>query len=88
VVIVRPVKMHMSLWDNAKAIGKRFPYYVKYHAGFDHSGKLLGIKMDIYGNLGAQKNDSPLKHSESFIDSGQCWQFLGLCRCITSPVLL
>ncbi|OQV18654.1 Xanthine dehydrogenase [Hypsibius exemplaris] len=65
----RSVKMHMSLVDNLKTIGKRYPYFTKYEAGFDDSGKLLGIKMEIYCNLGSQKNDSPIGHSKSFVEN-------------------
>ncbi|XP_055348687.1 uncharacterized protein LOC129595644 [Paramacrobiotus metropolitanus] len=52
-ILRRPVKMHQSLWDNLKSIGKRFPYYVQYKAGTDGAGKLQGVVLDVYCNIGA-----------------------------------
>ncbi|XP_055334051.1 uncharacterized protein LOC129585412 [Paramacrobiotus metropolitanus] len=57
-LVNRPVKFHMNLWDNNRAIGKRFPYLTNYQAGFDNNGKLMGVILDVYGNIGAQANDS------------------------------
>ena len=44
--------MHQSLWDNFKTIGRRLPYLIKYKAGTDAAGKLAGIALDIYGDVG------------------------------------
>ncbi|XP_055352621.1 uncharacterized protein LOC129598648 isoform X2 [Paramacrobiotus metropolitanus] len=52
-LLKKPVKMHMSLWDNSRTIGKRFPYYGKYQVGFDKTGKLLSVICDVYSNTGA-----------------------------------
>ncbi|OQV23093.1 Xanthine dehydrogenase [Hypsibius exemplaris] len=52
----RPVKVHVSLWDNLRMKGRRYPYLMKYQAGTDSSGKLLGVIMDIYGDAGASDN--------------------------------
>ena len=48
----RPVKMHLSLWDNLRIKGRRFSYYMQYQAGMDANGKLVGVIMDVYANLG------------------------------------
>ena len=61
--------MFLSLWDNAKLIGKRNPYYVKYDVGFDENGKLAGIIMDAYVDCGATTMDSPIGAIGSFGDN-------------------
>lgn len=47
------------------------PYYVTYEAGFEESGKLLGVKMDLYGAHGTQKNDSPYSEIKGWLDNGK-----------------
>ncbi|GAU99071.1 hypothetical protein RvY_10117 [Ramazzottius varieornatus] len=88
-LVKRPVKMHMSLWDNMKSIGKRSPYYVTYEAGFEESGKLLGVKMDLYGAHGAQKNDSPYREIKGWLDNAYkspAWKInLWKCKTNTPP---
>ena len=62
--------MFLSLWDNAKLIGKRNPYYVKYDVGFDENGKLAGIIMDAYVDCGAAAGDSPISAIGVWGDNG------------------
>lgn len=50
--------MHMSLWDNSKMIGKRFPYFGRYQVGFDETGKLLGVLCNVYSNSGMPQYSS------------------------------
>ncbi|XP_055352624.1 uncharacterized protein LOC129598650 [Paramacrobiotus metropolitanus] len=52
-ILKRPVKMHVSLWDQSKFVGKRFPYYGKYTVGVDAQGKLLGVVCEVYCNCGS-----------------------------------
>ena len=71
----RPVKMHMSLWDNSKVVGKRFPYYMEYEAGCDDHGKLLAIKMEIYADCGMQSSGSgSISGLAKWLD-GSMWLF-------------
>ncbi|KAI8796511.1 xanthine dehydrogenase, partial [Biomphalaria glabrata] len=48
----RPVRVNVDLSTNMKLIGKRFPIYVKYKAGFSRDGKLKVIDLDMYIDSG------------------------------------
>ncbi|GAV07056.1 hypothetical protein RvY_16943 [Ramazzottius varieornatus] len=61
----RPVKMHLSLWDNFKIMGRRPPYYVKYRAATDGEGKLAAVILEIYLDAGCT-----LMHGNERILSG------------------
>ncbi|OQV18343.1 Xanthine dehydrogenase [Hypsibius exemplaris] len=66
----KPVKMFQSLWDSAKMIGKRNPYYVEYEAGFDANGKLAGIITNVYANCGQTATESPVSAVTLWGDNG------------------
>lgn len=48
----RPAKMRLARGDDMLMTGKRHPFYVEYDVGFDDSGLLHGIRMDLAGNCG------------------------------------
>ena len=67
----------MSLWDNSKVIGKRRPYYMEYEAGFDDTGRLLAIKMEIYADAGCQTQGSRnMVEIAKWLDSSMCVFYL------------
>ncbi|MFI8980991.1 xanthine dehydrogenase molybdopterin binding subunit [Ectopseudomonas khazarica] len=48
----RPTKMRLPRMEDMSMTGKRHPFYVEYDVGFDDSGLLHGIEMDLAGNCG------------------------------------
>ena len=47
-----PTKMRLLRGDDMAMTGKRHPFYVEYDVGFDDTGRLHGIAMDLAGNCG------------------------------------
>ncbi|XP_053383770.1 uncharacterized protein LOC123535779 [Mercenaria mercenaria] len=56
----RPVKLRLTLGDNMKAIGKRFPFKAVYEVGMTEVGLLNGIKLTYYADCGNSANDNSL----------------------------
>lgn len=50
-------------------IGKRCPWYAEYEVGFDSSGKLLGIKINYYVDVGCSPNDNDIVAYFDFYDN-------------------
>ena len=48
----RPVKMRLPRVDDMMTTGKRHPFYIEYDVGFDDTGRLQGIDMQLAGNCG------------------------------------
>lgn len=48
----QPVKMRLPRIDDMMMTGKRHPFYIKYDVGFDDTGRLQGIDMQLAGNCG------------------------------------
>ncbi|MGY4489888.1 xanthine dehydrogenase molybdopterin binding subunit [Pseudomonas sp. TE3610] len=48
----QPTKMRLPRVEDMSMTGKRHPFYVEYDVGFDDSGRLHGINMDLAGNCG------------------------------------
>ena len=48
----QPTKMRLLRGDDMAMTGKRHPFYVEYDVGFDDTGRLHGIAMDLAGNCG------------------------------------
>ncbi|WP_372741095.1 xanthine dehydrogenase molybdopterin binding subunit [Neptunomonas sp.] len=48
----QPVKMRLPRIDDMMMTGKRHPFYIKYDVGFDDTGRLQGIDMQLTGNCG------------------------------------
>ncbi|WP_120997960.1 xanthine dehydrogenase molybdopterin binding subunit [Stutzerimonas urumqiensis] len=48
----RPTKMRLPRMEDMTMTGKRHPFYVEYEVGFDDSGRLQGVRMDLAGNCG------------------------------------
>ncbi len=48
----RPVKMRLPRVDDMITTGKRHPFYIEYDVGFDDTGQLQGINMQLTGNCG------------------------------------
>jgi len=48
----RPTKMRLPRMEDMIMTGKRHPFYVEYDVGFDDSGMLHGIQIDLAGNCG------------------------------------
>ncbi|XP_065894835.1 uncharacterized protein [Dysidea avara] len=65
----RPVKLHMDLDSNMKMVGKRFPYYATYQAGFDNDGTINGIIMDVYSDSGCHNNDECVDLAVAYLDN-------------------
>ncbi|XP_065883616.1 xanthine dehydrogenase-like isoform X2 [Dysidea avara] len=65
----RPVKIHMDIDSNMKMVGKRFPYYATYQAGFSGDGTINGVVMNIYGNSGCYSNGQAITLGMMFVDN-------------------
>lgn len=59
----RPVKLHLTLWDNMKMTGCRYPYYTRYKIGVGADKKLRAVHITSYCNMGANPNDYGLPYS-------------------------
>ncbi|MBD1587368.1 xanthine dehydrogenase molybdopterin binding subunit [Pseudomonas typographi] len=48
----QPTKMRLQRVEDMLTTGKRHPFYVEYDVGFDASGRLHGIALELAGNCG------------------------------------
>ena len=48
----RPVKLRLDRDDDFMVTGKRHPFAYRYDVGFDHTGRLSGLKLDMLANCG------------------------------------
>ncbi|MBD8825270.1 xanthine dehydrogenase molybdopterin binding subunit [Pseudomonas sp. CFBP 13602] len=48
----QPTKMRLPRVEDMLMTGKRHPFYIEYDVGFDDSGRLHGINLDLAGNCG------------------------------------
>ena len=48
----QPTKMRLPRMEDMLMTGKRHPFYVEYDVGFDASGRLQGIALELAGNCG------------------------------------
>lgn len=48
----RPTKMRLPRNEDMQMTGKRHPFHVEYNVGFDDSGRLHGVQIDLAGNCG------------------------------------
>ncbi|MEQ7919456.1 xanthine dehydrogenase molybdopterin binding subunit [Xanthomonas sp. WHRI 1810A] len=48
----QPTKMRLPRVEDMLMTGKRHPFYVEYDVGFDDSGRLHGINLELAGNCG------------------------------------
>ena len=48
----QPTKMRLQRAEDMLMTGKRHPFYIEYDVGFDDSGRLHGIELDLAGNCG------------------------------------
>ena len=53
-ILNRPVRVQVDLNTDLEMIGKRFPWFYQYKVGFDNSGNLLGIILNVYADIGNQ----------------------------------
>lgn len=49
----KAVKLRLDRRDDQRYTGKRHPFLTKYKAGFDKTGKLLAVEMNLFSNAGA-----------------------------------
>ncbi|XP_055329954.1 uncharacterized protein LOC129582465 [Paramacrobiotus metropolitanus] len=85
-ILKRPAKIHASLFEQSKFVGKRFPYYGKYEVGFDDKGRLLSVRYEVYCNTGTLNIMAPTMMWKEFGDSGyksENWHFT-LYNCKTN----
>jgi xanthine dehydrogenase large subunit len=52
----RPVKVWLNRDQDMIQTGKRHPFFSRYEAGFDHDGRLLALRADVFAN-GGWSND-------------------------------
>jgi xanthine dehydrogenase large subunit len=48
----QPTKMRLPRVEDMLMTGKRHPFYIEYDVGFDDTGRLHGIQLDLAGNCG------------------------------------
>ncbi|XP_064388596.1 xanthine dehydrogenase/oxidase-like [Halichondria panicea] len=65
----RPVRMYMDLETNMKAIGKRFPYMVRYKLGSTKEGVITAIDVEIFADCGVAPNENAISVVRDFIDN-------------------
>ena len=62
--------MYMDLETNMKAIGKRFPYLVRYKLGSTKEGVIKAIDVEIFADCGIAPNENAISVVRDFIDNG------------------
>jgi xanthine dehydrogenase large subunit len=55
----RPCRIALSKDDDMQFTGKRHPYQSQWSAGFDSSGLITGLSIDLYANAGSACDVSP-----------------------------
>ncbi|XP_063399739.1 xanthine dehydrogenase/oxidase-like [Mytilus trossulus] len=65
----RSVKLNMEFHTNMTMVGRRFSYRADYTVGCMQVGKLNGIKIQLYSDLGCLPNDNNLPVAFTFIDN-------------------
>ncbi|MGV8919870.1 MAG: xanthine dehydrogenase molybdopterin binding subunit [Pseudomonas sp.] len=48
----QPTKMRLPRVEDMLMTGKRHPFYIEYDVGFDNTGRLHGIQLELAGNCG------------------------------------
>ncbi|KAH9519993.1 hypothetical protein Btru_071425 [Bulinus truncatus] len=65
----RPVRMSLDLSTNMKQCGKRAPILAKYKVGFNNTGAVQAIELELYGDMGySDGRASDLRPITFFID--------------------
>ncbi len=86
----RAVKLRLDRDDDMQITGKRHPFLVKYNVGFDKSGLIQGLQLELASNCGRSAdlsgpvNDRAVFHSDNcyFLDNVQ----IDSHRCKTNTV--
>jgi xanthine dehydrogenase large subunit len=55
----RPCKLALSKDDDMRCTGKRHPFQSRWSAGFDSSGRISALSLDLYANAGCSCDVSP-----------------------------
>lgn len=55
----RPVRCMLDRDEDIVMTGARHPFLLKYKAGFDNTGRILGVDIKIYNNCGYSVDLSP-----------------------------
>lgn len=58
--VQQPVRVVTDLTTNMTFAGWRDSYYSKHQVGFDNTGKVLSLKVDLYSDAGHVSNESPV----------------------------
>ena len=67
----QPTKMRLPRVEDMLMTGKRHPFYIEYDVGFDDSGRLHGINLELAGNCGCSPDlsnsivDRAMFHSDN-----------------------
>ncbi|XKU39125.1 xanthine dehydrogenase molybdopterin binding subunit [Pseudomonas [fluorescens] ATCC 17400] len=67
----QPTKMRLPRVEDMLMTGKRHPFYIEYDVGFDDTGRLHGINLDLAGNCGCSPDlsnsivDRAMFHSDN-----------------------
>ncbi len=65
----------MDLSTNMKAIGKRFPYLVKYKLASSKEGVIQAVDVEIFADCGITPNETAIPVLREYIDNGACMYF-------------
>jgi xanthine dehydrogenase/oxidase len=65
----KAVRVALDMSTVMEMIGKRSPYYAKYKVGFNKSGKILGVQMQVFIDNGYTRNDSMYHEVFRFFDN-------------------
>ncbi|XP_071122788.1 uncharacterized protein [Mytilus edulis] len=68
-ILNRPVKLNLEFHTQMKMLGGRLAYRADYTVGCTDQGKLNGIKMTLYADVGYNGNDNTLYSVYGFIDN-------------------
>ncbi|CAG7707626.1 unnamed protein product [Allacma fusca] len=60
----RPVRLSLDLEGNMGLVGGRSPYLYKYQAGFDDTGKIMNINIELVNDCGSSQNEPTITIAE------------------------
>ncbi|XP_076038721.1 uncharacterized protein LOC143023927 isoform X2 [Oratosquilla oratoria] len=78
-----PVRVNLDLQTSMTIVGWRDPYYAEYTVGFDDSGKLNGIKVSVFNDVGCLDNENPTGFAMDYISGAYfCPTWDATCRSV------
>jgi len=69
----KPVKLRLDRDDDMLATGKRHSFFTDFSVGFDNSGRVEGIELEIHGKCGSSMDQSEPVVNRAVFHSDNCY---------------